>query len=272
MRGERVPRKRRRANRSATLLVCLAVGVALAQTDTSFTIVRDDEALTVTNLARAADGARSIGNNRNCSEGQRVTIVYGPAPGHVETRMQDALLTSRLAVITTPAEAGEGTGEETLELAGDSITFTRPGCIDERTPSESPAVTLEQGKTTVVGSRFFLDRGTDLGEMTGPVTLERAAEGDAAPLRATAEAMVFSVGKQAATLTGAVTVVSEERTTTGERLELDEDAGTAVLTGNPARSVKGEDVLSGNRLLYYLDSDDVVVMGNVSGTLEIDLE
>ena len=65
---------------------------------------------------------------------------------------------------------------------------------------------------------------------------------------------------------------SEERTTTGETLELDEEAGTAVLTGSPARSVKGNDVLEGGRLLYYLDSDDVVVIGNVEGELEIDLE
>ena len=43
-------------------------------------------------------------------------------------------------------------------------------------------------------------------------------------------------------------------------------------TGSPARSVKGNDVLEGSTLLYYLDSDDVVVIGNVSGELEFDLE
>ena len=84
--------------------------------------------------------------------------------------------------------------------------------------------------------------------------------------------MSFAVGEQRATLSGTVEVVSEERTTTGETLELDEEAGTAVLTGSPARSVKGNDVLEGGRLLYYLDSDDVVVIGNVEGELEIDLE
>jgi len=36
--------------------------------------------------------------------------------------------------------------------------------------------------------------------------------------------------------------------------------------------VKGTDVLQGNRLLYYLDSDDVVVIGNVTGEIEIELE
>ena len=253
----------------ATLTV---LGLALAQTSTTFTVRRDDAAMVVTNLALAADGARTIGNNANCAEGQRTTIVYGPAPGHVETRVEDAVLTSRLAVITTPDGAQEGAGEETLELTGDSVTFSRPGCIEERTPPEAPTVQLVQGKTTVVGTRFYLDREIDLGERTGPISLERLGEEGAAPLRATADAMEFAVGEQRATLTGNVRVVSDERTTTGDRLELDEAAGTAVLTGNPARSVKGGDELAGNRLLYYLDSDDVVVIGNVSGTLEVELE
>jgi len=275
-RVSRTPRAPRGpSTRRAALLIALAVaagGVVVAQTSTTFTIKREDTEMVVTNLAKAADGARTIGNNRNCVEGERMTIVYGPAPGHVETRVEDALLTSRLAVITTPDDAAEHSGEETLELTGDDVTFSRPGCIEDRTPPQTPAVTLEQGKTTVVGTRFYLDRETDLGEMTGPITLERGAEEGKEPLRATADAMEFAVGEQKATLTGNVVVVDADRKTTGERLELDEDAGTAVLTGNPARSVKGNDVLTGQRLLYYLDTSDVVVIGNVTGELEIDLD
>lgn len=254
------------------LAAAAVLGLAVAQTSTTFTITRDDTQLVVTNLGLAADGARTIGNNANCAEGQRTTIVYGPTADSVETRVEDAVLTSRLAVITTPTGAQEGSGEETLELTGETVTFSRPGCLEERTAPAGPSVRLAQGKTTVVGTRFYLDRETDLGEMSGPISLERVAEAGGAPLRATADAMEFAVGEQRATLTGAVKVTSDDRTTTGERLELDEAAGTAVLTGNPARSVKGSDELSGNRLLYYLDSDDVVVLGNVSGTLEVDLE
>src|SRR5690606_2903292 len=117
------------------------------------------------------------------------------------------------------------------------------------------------------------DSNEDIGRMDGPVRLTREPEGEGGePLVATASAMSFAVGEQRATLTGNVEVVSEERVTSGESLELDEEAGTAVLTGSPARSVKGSDVLEGDRLLYYLDSDDVVVIGNVSGELEFDLE
>src|SRR5690606_42112622 len=97
------------------------------------------------------------------------------------------------------------------------------------------------------------------------------AAGDAA-VTASSESMSFAVGEKRATLTVAVVVTSQDRATSGDTLELDEEAGTAVLTGSPARSVKGADVLQGNRLLYYLDSDDVVVMGNVTGEIELELD
>lgn len=257
----------------AALLLATPACLVLAQTVTTFSLQRDDTELVIANLARAADGARSIGNNLNCEEGQRLTIVYGPAPGAVETRVEEAVLTSQLAVIRTPVDAEEGAEEETLELSDATVSFNRPGCLEEVTPADSPVVTLVQGRTTVEGTRFFLDSNDDIGRMDGPVHLTRAAESDGdEPLTATASAMTFAVGEQSATLTGEVEVVSEERVTRGDSLELDEDAGTAVLTGSPARSVKGNDVLEGSTLLYYLDSDDVVVIGNVSGELEFDLE
>ncbi len=243
-----------------------------AQSATTFSIQREDTELVIANLARAADGARTIGNNRNCEEGQRHTLVYGPAPGRVETRVEDALLTSTLAVIRAPISAEEGSDEETLELSDVLVTFNRPGCIEGTENVADPRVTLVQGRTEVVGSRFFLDRNTDEGVMDGPVVLERADIEGGEPLRATADQMLFAVGKQRATLLGDVRVTSQERVTSGTSLELDEEAGTAVLVGSPARSVKGNDVLEGNRLLYYLDSDDVVVIGNVMGDLEIDLD
>lgn len=250
----------------------LSVRHARAQSATTFSLQRDDTELVITNLALAADGARTIGNNRNCEEGQRLTIVYGPPPGRVETHVEDAVLTSALAVIRAPLGAEEGAGEESLELTDAAVTFNRPGCIEESEPAALPRVTLLQGRTEVVGTRFFLDRNVDEGVMDGPIALKRSGTDGSEPLTATADQMSFAVGEQRATLVGNVQVLSEERTTSGDSLELDEAAGTAVLLGNPARSVRGSDVLEGNRLLYFLDSDDVVVMGNVTGELEIDLD
>jgi len=268
------PRGARRKLLPALLGGAAAVvaAVAIAQTASTFTLKRDDTELVISNRALAADGARTIGNNRNCEEGQRLTIVYGPAPGHVETRVEDALLTSSLAVIRAPVAAQEGEGEETLELSDASVTFNRPGCIEAAEPVATPRVTLVQGRTEVRGTRFFLDRGEDEGVMDGPIALERASDDGGEPLLAEADRMTFAVGAQRATLLGNVRVTSEERVTSGFSLELDEEAGTAVLVGNPARSVRGDDVLEGNRLLYYLDSDDVVVIGNVQGQLEIELD
>lgn len=253
-------------------LLAALTALTLAQTSTTFSLTRDDTELVITNHSLAIDGARSIGNNRNCEEGMRLTIVYGPAPGHVETQVEDALLTSTLAVIRAPVEAEEGSSEESLELTDASVTFDRPGCIDEFTEANEPKVTLVQGRTEVIGAGFTLDRGTDEGLMSGPVTLTRAPEGTGGALTAEADEMTFVVNEQRATLLGNVRVTSDERTTTGDTLELDEEAGTAVLTGEPARSVKGEDVLEGNQLLYYLDSDDVLVIGSVSGSLDVDLD
>lgn len=263
----------RRTRLALGCLACAGTWWALAQTVTTFSLQRDDTELLISNHALAADGGRSIGNNVNCEEGLRLTIVYGPAPGRVETVVEDAVLTSSLAVIRTPREAEEGEGAETLELTDAAVTFSRPGCIEEATPADEPQVVMVQGRTTVEGTRFFLDRDEDVGVMDGPISLVRSAESaDQQPLTAVSESMSFAVGEQRATLTGAVIVTSQDRSTSGDTLELDEDAGTAILTGSPARSVKGSDVLQGNRLLYYLDSDDVVVIGNVTGEIELELE
>lgn len=266
-------RGRAAGGRAALVVAAATLAWAAAQAVTTFTVRRDDTELVISNRALASEGARSIGNNPNCEDGMRLTIVYGPPPGHVETRVEDAVITSHLALVRTPAEAKEGGGQETLELTGATVTFNRPGCIEESTPSDEPAVTLVQGRTTVVGTRFFLDREENVGTMDGPISLTRApADEGEAPLTASSSSMTFAVDEQRATLQGDVRVTSQERTTTGDTLTLDEEAGTAVLTGSPARSVRGSDVLEGARLLYYLDSDDVVVIGNVAGELEVEIE
>jgi hypothetical protein len=293
------------ARPALTLVAAIAVGWVFAQTATTFTLKRDDTELVITNRALASEGARSIGNNRNCEEGVRLTVVYGPAPGRVETQVEDSLLTSHLAIIRTPEGAAEGEGQETLELRDATVTFDRPGCPQEIVDAGSPQVSLVQGRTTVTGTRFFLEREEDVGILDGPVRLVRAARGadgdgstasgataaadgsDAAAgaagpdgagassgtdLVAEADAMRFAIGEQRATLSGNVRVTSDERVTSGDTLELDEEAGIAVLTGAPARSTRGSDVIEGNRLLYYLDTDDVVVLGNVQGELDVELE
>ena len=151
------------------------------------------------------------------------------------------------------------------------MTLDRPGCIDSEQRIEKPSVTMVQGRTTVRGTRFFLDQGSDTGTMDGPIELERAAAGDSPALTASADSMQFDTQTRHATLLGNVKVTSQDRVTTADSLQLDEAAGVALLAGSPARSTKGKDVLEGSRLRYYLNNNDVVVLGKVHGDLEVNI-
>jgi lipopolysaccharide export system protein LptA len=170
-----------------------------------------------------------------------------------------------------PSDADD---EETVELYGGRVTFDRPGCIAEVDADDARPVELRQGRTTVLGGRFFLDRGTDVATMDGPVTLTRApVEGDdRPPLEATAGEMTFDVEREQATLIGGVVVTSGERVSEADRLELDEAAGVALLTGSPAVSRRGADEVRGNALRYDLETDEVVATGAVSATFEVELD
>lgn len=252
----------------AAVLLCACM-VAAAQSVTTFTVFRDDTEITIANHARSADGARSIGNNQNCEEEIRMTIVYGPSPGAVTATIKDTVITSSL-VLTRKALDEEDKNEESLEMYPAEVEFRVPGCIDEEVVDESGSVMVEQGRTTVLGTHFELPAGAEEGTLRGPISLTRLAENGDTQLTANAEELTVVIETQEATLRGDVVVKSAERTTTAETLDLDEDAGTATLTGSPARSVKGNDIVEGAVLLYYLDTDDIVVIGGVQAEFEIE--
>jgi lipopolysaccharide assembly outer membrane protein LptD (OstA) len=107
--------------------------------------------------------------------------------------------------------------------------------------------------------------------MQGPVALERRAEGDSPALEASARRLSFNVDDDIQTLRGDVTVTSEGRTSEADILELDEDAGFAILRGSPARSRNEEGEVVGEVIEYDLDSNDVVVRQGVEATFELDL-
>lgn len=242
---------------------------AAAQSVTTFTVYRDDTEITIVNNARSADGARSIGNNQNCEENTRMTIVYGPLPGNVQAQIENTIITSSLAVTRTVAGEADK-NEEALEMLPAEVTFKVPGCIDEQVVLEGEFVTVQQGRTTVLGSHFELPAGAEYGTLHGPIDLMRLAEDDSEQLTATADELTVVIETQETTLSGTVSVRSKERVTTADSLVLDEEAGTATLTGTPAKSVKGSDVIEGGVLLYYLDTDDIVVIGGVQAEFEID--
>ena len=258
---------------AGTLLLLLVGSVSLAQNPDVLRVERDDTTMVITNRALSENGKRTLLSLPACTEGMRTSVFLGP-PNDVEMVIDDeTTLTSSIAIIERQAGDQEEEGQETIEmLDGDIVFADRPPCPEEFIPAEDQTVLLEQGRTTISATRFFLDREADVAQLDGPIALERAAEGDSEPLNATAESMTYDLESDRSTLTGNVRVESGDRVSEAETLELDEEAGLATLMGSPARSVQGEDEIEGETLLYYLDSNDVVVLGGVQGTLEVELD
>lgn len=261
-------------------LLCACIvfgsGAVQAQTPTILEIDREDATLVITNRGRSTEGARTLLNRRNCEDGVLMSIFYGP-PDQVEMVIDgETRLRSSLVIIREPEDGSSddsGGDQQTVEMIDGEAAFSdRPACLDTFTEAEQPLVRLEQGRTEISASRFFLDREADVADLDGPIALDRAPEGEASPLHATSESMSFNLRTERSTLTGEVRVESGDRVSEADALELDEEAGLATMTGSPARSIQGEDRIAGDTLLYYLDSNDVIVTGGVTGTLEVDLE
>lgn len=271
--------------------LALTALVALAQGLPTVTVTRGERTIVVAQRAAAAEGARTVLANRNCEDGVLTNVFFGPVPGYVETRIDETVLVSQVAVVRVPTGGGaaapaadggaddaaapeDDADDETIELYGGRVTFDRPGCVAEIDDAEALPVELRQGRTTVFGTRFFLDRGTDVATMGGPISLTRAAAeaDDRPPLEARSAELTFDVGRERATLIGDVEVTSGERVSVADRLELDEEAGVALLTGEPAVSRRGADEVRGSTLRYDLETDEVVAIGAVFATFEVELD
>ncbi len=277
------PRVRRRAastgDRAASgalvLLVLLIASSGLqtlanaqSGTATRVTVERGERTITVVQRALASDGARSILNNPNCEPEVRTNLFVGPPPGFVETTIEASRLTSSIALVRVP----DGDEDETIELLPGRASIDRPGCLEAVDDEDAEPVVLEQGRTLVTGSRFWLEQDTDVAQMDGPVALTRRSEDGAVTLEASADALLLDVRTEVATLAGGVVVTSDERVSRADRLELDEAAGVALLTGDPAVSVRGEEEVRGRELRYDLETDDVIAIGAVGARFEIDLD
>ncbi len=254
------------------------------------TIKRKERTIVVSQTASSAEGGRQPLNAKGCDDKDKDLIYntfFAPDPYFIETQVNDALLTSRIALSKQPPnkrnEAGDvierGGDTSVLELFGGSLEFPdeRSGCPKNIERSEQAEVTLKEGRTTVKGVTFVYLNETGIGNMKGPITLDRVAEGDSPALNATSESLETNVDEDKTYLTGNVKVTSEDRVSEAATLEYDEENGLAILRGDkekniPAKSIKGSDVLQGDVIIYYLDTNDVVVQGSLQGDIEVDLE
>ncbi len=237
------------------------------------TIKRKDRTIKVFQYAPADKGAVSRLNIPDCEKDLKYNVFFAPDPfPFVETLVNETTITSRIAIHRQPPKEQGGGNKAKLELFGGSLEMNEETrCPENIKRSEEADVTLTQGRTTILGKTFIYDNDKGLGNMEGPVTLDRIAEGESPALKANSDKLEFNVDTDQKILTGNVKIESEDRVSEAERLEYDEKNSIAVLYGNPAKSTKGEDTLEGSIIIYYLDKNDVVIKGNIQGTVTVDL-
>lgn len=242
----------------------------------SFELRRGERTITVQQTASDAEGGVAVPRGGDCREGFDLSFYYAPDPKLIETTVGNTRIQSRIVLREQPRP--ETTGEDTeaqdeavLDFFGGSLEVNpETVCPDNLVRSPEERVTLREGRTTVQGGPLRYDNASGVGEMQGPVELERRAAGDSPALSASSSSLSFNVDDDLQTLRGGVRVEAEGRVSEAEVLELDEEAGFAVLRGSPARSRDEDGEVSGEVLEYDLDSNDVVVRGNVQATFSLD--
>jgi hypothetical protein len=130
------------------------------------------------------------------------------------------------------------------------------------------AVEVQQGKSKAWGSRLDYDNESGNAWVAGPIELERGGE---KPLQGSAERMVYNVDEEVLTLFGAIRLVQGGRTSTAEGAVVREKDRVAFLYGSKDKPVRSQDkdgFVEGTRVLYNLDTSDVVVLEGVKGEFQ----
>lgn len=236
----------------------------------SFRLVRNDRTIQVEQYAPQAQGGQFRTNVPNCEADLRLSTVYAPAPWAVVTRVAETSIVSAVVIARRPPADEGGESRETLTMFGGSLGVDDGFCPTDLAPSGAQDVYIVQGRTLVSGTELLYENESGLAHLTGPVRLLRSAEGESPEIVAAAERLTFDVDTDLSTLEGGVVVSSGSRVSEADSLVLDEAAGLATLHGSPARSRDGDNQIEGSTLLYYLDTDDVIVIGGVSGTMNLE--
>ena len=257
--------------RAFVLTASFALSVALVQDSNLpfFELTRDERVTTVQQTASDAEGG-IFASRSGCNEEREedtFTTVYAPNPLKVETQLNDTLITSNIVLREQPPRDQDNA---TLHMAGGTLQFNvETFCPENIEESSEAEVKIETGRTTVLGVTFDYENATGIGTMTGPIDLDREAEGDSPALQANSEGLKYVEETDQITLTDDVRIESDGRVSEADLVEFDEENGIAVLRGN-VTSQKGEETLQGDEMTYFINSNEIRVEGNVAGTLEID--
>ncbi len=261
-------------------LLTLGFSVALAQPEAdvnlpSFELQRGERPIIVQQTARDDEGgiAYTRGGSE-CREDENISFYYAPDPKRVETKVDNTVIRSSAVLRTQPKEGGaEAQDKAVLDFFGGSLEVNdETGCPRNVKRDKQQRIVVTEGRTTVNGATLLIRNATGVGEMTGPVELSRRAEGDSPALTASSSRLSINIDDDTQTLRGNVEVESDGRTSEADVLEMDEEAGFAILRGNPARSRDEDGEVAGQVIEYDLDSNDVVVRGGVEATFELEGE
>ena len=249
------------------VLVLMALSMVFAQAGSEFSIQRDDQIITIKQAeeATSVSGAKFIlPRAKGCEEGLRLGSFYAPGDYRVSTKINDSLLLSNIVLVKVPDETDN---EEKLELLGGGAEFTDTFCpvVDA---SPLALVRLIEGTTDILGSKFNYDNADGISRLAGPITLTRNSEKQEDSLSATAGSLFFDTNEDVKVLEDGVTLEAGGRSSTAETVEWNEQAGIAILRGDPARSTLGTDVVSGQEIKYFLDSNEVEVLGAIEATFD----
>ncbi|AWR86535.1 DUF5666 domain-containing protein [Meiothermus taiwanensis] len=130
------------------------------------------------------------------------------------------------------------------------------------------AVEVQQGQSKAWGSRLDYDNQSGDARVAGPIELERSGN---KPLQGSAQRMVYNVDDEILRLFGEIRLVQDGRTSTAESAVVREKDRIAYLYGSkdrPVRSQNKDGFVQGTRVLYHLDTGDVVVLEGVQGEFQ----
>lgn len=130
------------------------------------------------------------------------------------------------------------------------------------------AVEIQQGQSKAWGSRLDYDNQSGDARVAGPIELERRGE---KPLQGSAQRMIYNVDDEILRLFGEISLLQDGRTSTADTAVVLEKDRIAYLYGSkdkPVRSQNKDGFVQGTKLLYHLDSGDVVVLEGVQGEFQ----
>lgn len=204
-----------------------------------------------------------------------ISVFSESGAGGVRVTIDKNLIVAPLAVVTQK-EGGDGH----IEVSSGTARFLDdppPGATDqlsrcavEASPKTLPdTVNVTQGKTQLKGSKLVYDDSDGVARIDGPITFSRQNKNSA--LTGGSSTIEVNVDDKTTTLVGNVTLKDGDRTSRAGRVEYDDAANVAILTGtpdSPATSVTPDQTLTASVIRYNLDTGSVVAVGPIGGEFQ----